>query len=456
MWRENRDEIRGKSVHQILAFAGEGRLADHNNCSKEFRDMLKVVSLDVLERYASDALSSGAADPGLALQDIVNEIGARLGYQVEHGLYRGRKGEAGHDGLWIDPDYRHATVVEVKSSSTYRIKLESIAQYRAQLAREGKVENERSSILIVVGQSDEDTADLEAQIRGSRHAWEIRVVSLAALFRMVALSDATDNRSSVRILREILIPCEYTKLDSLSEMVRRLAQNVSAVTAIRHQIITALWAIEAMAMNLREGYVPSEEKEVYLQAIASKATMCKWIVCTWELLQRMSLESLDRGSLEFKPLAVHSLFAKLAGHLSSLGSDFDVQIRISEGMKSLPLIPANEATLQHALGNLLDNGIRYGREHTEVTIEGRKVGKNVTVVIENQGIPLRKEDAEMIFNYGTRTEEAYSSRAPNGVGLGLWLAKKVVEDLHQGVIWAEPTDSRGFTRFYISLPVVRR
>lgn len=227
MWRSNRDGVQTKSLHQIIAFAGEGRLADGNVCSKEFRDLLAIVPLTVLQTYATETLAGEATDRGLALQDIVNELGNRLGYGVEAGLYRGRQGESGHDGLWTDPDNSHAIVAEVKKTAVYRITLDTIARYRDELARSGKIIKDKSSILIVVGQIDEDTTDVEAQVRGSRYTWDIRLVSLAALFKMVSLKNSTDNPSSARLLRGILVPREYTKLDSLLDIVSFVAQDVS-------------------------------------------------------------------------------------------------------------------------------------------------------------------------------------------------------------------------------------
>ncbi len=228
MWREDRDGIRNKSLYQILAFAGEGRLADNNACSAEFRELLGVVPLDIMQKYASEALTSDISDSGLALQDIVNELGCRLGYDVEHGLYRGRRGESGHDGLWMDTSIGHSIIAEVKSTSAYRIKLEPLAHYRELLIGAGRITKEKSSILIIVGKADEETSDLEAQIRGSRYAWDIRVISLAALFKLVELKSATDDPSSARLLRGILIPREYTKLDSLLDIVSFVAQDISA------------------------------------------------------------------------------------------------------------------------------------------------------------------------------------------------------------------------------------
>src|ERR1700704_5630690 len=95
MWRADRDGVHTKALHQIISFAGEGRLSDESTCSREFRRLLAIVELNVLQKYANEALAGETTDHGLALQDIVNELGGRLGYRVEAGLYRGRRGESG-------------------------------------------------------------------------------------------------------------------------------------------------------------------------------------------------------------------------------------------------------------------------------------------------------------------------------------------------------------------------
>jgi hypothetical protein len=51
------------------------------------------------------------------------------------------------------------------------------------LITSGQLKEDQSSILIVVGR--EDTGDLEAQIRGSRHAWDVRLISVDALLRLM-------------------------------------------------------------------------------------------------------------------------------------------------------------------------------------------------------------------------------------------------------------------------------
>ncbi len=163
LWLTASDQIKQKHLQQIIAFAGDGKLLDGGSSSAEFRAFLSLVPSDVLKRYAAECIAESFPHSGHALQDVVNEVGRRLGFVVTPGRYRGVSGQNGFDGLWIFPD-GHAAVVEVKTTDTYRIVLETVANYRRSLVAEGKIQEDRSSILIVVGR--EDTGELEAQIRG--------------------------------------------------------------------------------------------------------------------------------------------------------------------------------------------------------------------------------------------------------------------------------------------------
>jgi hypothetical protein len=216
IWKKSREQLTGKQVHQIIAFAGEGKLRDGSITCSEFREFLSHVPSNVLCRYVEDCLGNAFPDSGLALQDIVNQVGRRLGFQVEDGRYQGTKSSIGHDGLWRFPD-GHNVVLEVKTTDAFRIDSDRIADYRKRLAVERKVDEDRSSILIVVGR--EDTGGLEAQIRGSRHAWDIRLISVDALLRLMLLKEAVDDPQIIGRICNILIPREFTRLDDIIEIV---------------------------------------------------------------------------------------------------------------------------------------------------------------------------------------------------------------------------------------------
>ena len=231
IWTRSADQLVDKQVHQIIAFAGAGQLTDGGVASNEFREFLGLIPGELLFRYANECLSSSFPGSGFALQDIVNKIGRRLGYEVTDGRYRGIASEIGNDGLWLFPD-GHVVVVEVKTTDVFRIDLQRIADYRRRLVGEGALTEEGSSILIVVGR--EDTPGLEAQIRGSRHAWDVRLISVDALLRLMALRQRLDDPVTLRRICDILKPREYTRVDEIVDLVFSAAEesSVEAVEAV--------------------------------------------------------------------------------------------------------------------------------------------------------------------------------------------------------------------------------
>jgi hypothetical protein len=223
LWRKDKSQLVNKHIQQVIAFAGDGKLGDASNASTELREYLQNVPSDLIIKYADQCLQDSFPLSGFALQDLVNEIGRRLDFSVAHGRYRGTSKQSGHDGIWADGS-RHSIVVEVKTTDAYRIDLNTIAGYRHLLAKSGEIILENSSMLVVVGR--QDTGDLEAQIRGSRHAWDMRVISVEALSRMLKLKEDLEDPTILLRIHEILIPREFTRLDPIVDIAFAVVADV--------------------------------------------------------------------------------------------------------------------------------------------------------------------------------------------------------------------------------------
>jgi hypothetical protein len=158
----------------------------------------------------------------MVLQDLVNELGRRLDYKVTNGRYQGTVNAIGFDGLWLSPE-GHSVVVEVKTTDAYRISLATIVNYRDKLRQEGQISGP-ASILIVVGR--EDTGEVEAQVRGSQHAWDIRLISADALVKLAQLKENAEGSETGLKIRSLLIPKEYTRLDQMIDVMFTTAKDV--------------------------------------------------------------------------------------------------------------------------------------------------------------------------------------------------------------------------------------
>ncbi len=223
LWNKTPDQLKDKQVQQLIAFAGAGKLVDDSDCSEEFRAFLASVPSGNLNNYAHQCLTQSFSDSGLAIQDVMNEIGSRLGAEVTPGRYRGTSKHVGFDGLWKFSNGQ-SIIVEVKTTDAYRIDLNTIAAYRKALIEMKSISETASSMLLIVGR--QDTGDLEAQIRGSRYAWEIRIISIDALLRLVSIKEEVEDPQIIQRIHSILIPREFTRLDEIADILFSAAEDI--------------------------------------------------------------------------------------------------------------------------------------------------------------------------------------------------------------------------------------
>jgi signal transduction histidine kinase len=108
------------------------------------------------------------------------------------------------------------------------------------------------------------------------------------------------------------------------------------------------------------------------------------------------------------------------------------------------------ATIEVAYGNLIDNAIRFTPEGGQITIRIERQQQEAWLTIADDGIGIARDKQERIFKRFYQVEP-HMSRRHEGLGLGLAVAKELVE-LQQGRIWVESRLHEG-SKFYVSLPL---
>ncbi|MBI2625617.1 HAMP domain-containing histidine kinase [Candidatus Parcubacteria bacterium] len=107
--------------------------------------------------------------------------------------------------------------------------------------------------------------------------------------------------------------------------------------------------------------------------------------------------------------------------------------------------------LYEVVVNMLDNAVRYSAAGT-IRVRLAPSSGGLILSVADQGIGIAPDDIPKLFNKFIRTEEAKKFRT-DGMGIGLYFAKKIVAD-HRGRVWAEsPGIGKGST-FSVELPVV--
>jgi PAS domain S-box-containing protein len=114
-----------------------------------------------------------------------------------------------------------------------------------------------------------------------------------------------------------------------------------------------------------------------------------------------------------------------------------------------PPIRGDEIRLRQVLENLVSNAIKYSPNGGDIWLRGQVLPDEILVQVQDQGIGIPPNQLELIFERFYRVDDGLS-RVTQGTGLGLYLARAVIE-AHRGRIWAESSGTLG-TTFCFSLP----
>lgn len=179
-----------------------------------------------------------------------------------------------------------------------------------------------------------------------------------------------------------------------------------------------------------------------------------------EQLQRMyriisGILDTERARTRLMTLAIcrpDRIIEKVAGDLLRFARERGVALE-AEAAPDLPDVQCDVEQFERALGNLVENGIKYTPAGGSVRLTARANGPLVVFEVADTGVGIPPSIQPHVF------ERFYRGRQPGvedvaGTGVGLSLVKSVVEN-HQGTVWFESEVGAG-TRFYVQLPSAQR
>jgi signal transduction histidine kinase len=114
--------------------------------------------------------------------------------------------------------------------------------------------------------------------------------------------------------------------------------------------------------------------------------------------------------------------------------------------EDLPTILVDRSRTVQILTNLVGNAAKYTLPGGKITVIVQPQADKVQFAIQDNGIGIKKEDQEYIFQRYYRTEDVHARDIP-GTGLGLYICKKLVE-MQGGEIWFESEYGKGTTFYF--------
>lgn len=276
LWDNDSASLNDMKLKQIIVLAGDGIL-NHKNTYEELRLFFTKISASMIYKFMKECISDEKDDKfdgrGFVLQDLINEVGRRFGYEIIHGLYKGKRGDNGFDGLWKNKN-GSSIIMESKTSDAYTLNVDTIIGYREKLIKNNQIDQNSNSILIVLGRDDKNT--FSNIIKGSNQSENIRIISVTALYKLLEIYEK-ENRSSIvqRKIMELLTPHDYIQIDDLIDLVFMESDKIeSTEDKMKHNIIIpelpdpklpiGKFVNTAMRNLSNSGYVFSEKQLEYL------------------------------------------------------------------------------------------------------------------------------------------------------------------------------------------------
>lgn len=239
------------------------------------------------------------------------------------------------------------------------------------------------------------------------------------------------------------------ELAELSEAVNHMAERLEAQEAIRRRLTSDV------AHELR---TPIANVSAHLEAILEgiwEPTMERLQNC-YEELGRISniISDLEKlRQLENENMTLHKEPVDLLELSQAVRTAFEPELEKKQltctvtGKSSI--VSGDQKRLHQVIFNLVSNAIKYSVEGGHIHIQIEDGAKASTLIVEDQGIGIAKEDLPLIFERFYRTDRS-RNRKTGGAGIGLTIAKTIVQ-AHGGKITVESKEGEG-SRFLVTLP----
>ncbi|MFQ5956877.1 MAG: two-component system histidine kinase PnpS [Candidatus Brocadiales bacterium] len=237
-----------------------------------------------------------------------------------------------------------------------------------------------------------------------------------------------------------IIAHDITDLKKLEKMRVEFVANVS------HELKTPLASIKGFVETLKDGALEEPENaRRFLSIIERHTNRLNNLIS-----DLLSLSKIESGET---PLELRKI--KLLAFVDKLTGTFDDHIREKEHTLSINIpqgltyIYADEALLDQALANLLDNAIKYTPPHGKITISATEESGQIELAVSDTGIGIPEADLARVFERFYRVDKA-RSRELGGTGLGLAIVKHIAL-AHCGTVFAKSEPGQGST-FTITFP----
>lgn len=269
------------------------------------------------------------------------------------------------------------------------------------------------------------------------------------------LAIAVQNAASLEAVKELNAHLQQ-RIDSATDELRTSNEQLRGLDAAKdefvsmasHQLRTPLTSVKgyiSMVLEGDAGKITKLQKQFLREALTSSERMVH-LINDFLNVSRVQTGKfmIERRSIDLSKVARQEVRA-----LQTTAEARELKLRL-EAPDTPVVIDADEGKLRQVMMNFIDNALYYSRPDTEIIVRLEVANRKVTFEVIDKGIGVPARQQAKLFTKFFRADNARTQR-PDGTGVGLYLAKMVV-DGHDGKIIFSSKEGEGST-FGFTLPL---
>jgi K+-sensing histidine kinase KdpD len=317
---------------------------------------------------------------------------------------------------------------------------------------------EQSGAMIIEDMAKVDESDLKFLKKAGYRSFagvpltilgeNIGVLGIATDFNQIFSPNNIDLLNGIG--REIAIAVRNAQLyeeASSAKALRELdAMRTAFLANVSHELRTPLAVIKGSANSLLQPDVifDDQTRRDFLLSIDKDADTLARLVDDLLMISRLEANALE---VKKKQIELSKVISAIKDRLDNLTIKHHLHINIAKG---IPPLNIDEGRIGEVLTNLVENAVKFSDDDMNIYIKAVQNGKEVTISVADEGIGIRPELHQKIFERFFQGDGRKAGRR-KGTGLGLAICQGIIE-AHGGKIWVESKPGCGAT-FSFSLPL---
>jgi PAS domain S-box-containing protein len=262
---------------------------------------------------------------------------------------------------------------------------------------------------------------------------------------MLLMEDITELTRLEEELRD-----SYGKLENAYAELKEEDETKSYfISTASHELRTPLTVINSYLEMFEDGMLGKLKENQYDKLVVMRSQTDHMIRLVEDMLDTSRLES-RKFKIQKQPIELEEMAKSAIDEMSRL-ADLKEHSMLLKIDKKLPQILGDEQRIRQVFSNLITNAIKYTPNKGGIEVEIKEEKRHILVSISDTGMGISEEEHEKIFEKFYTVGGKSLTRESERMGLGLTIAKGIVE-AHEGRIWVESEGEGKGSTFYFALP----